>query len=445
MTPALTLLYTHTEKKGYGRMGIKLADALEAQGVTVVERQGRPNEDEHFMEPADPAKPAGKTNVVCSVSYPTHLRGWYEGQMKVCFTMFEATRLPDAFIETVHEYDRILVPSLQNVELFSRYHPDVRLCMLGVDPTEWHFVKRTPPGRDFVFLIGGSGPRKGTDLAYEAFRKVFASWPHDRPVPRLIMKNPTGEAFDPHERVEVISGYLSPEQERALYARAHCYVQPSRGEGFGLQPLQAIAQGLPTVLTAAHGHEPFADLGYGVPARLSKAGNFMLGDAGEWWEPDFGVLCEQMRYVYDHYDEACGVAATGAATVAARFTWADTARQFVEQVGADNLAAPYSGSGEWVEPQPRLFRIVTDRDYYCEVAGHAMFFPAGVDKWETADIKRLLFDAGVLDPVCVDDDMGVDAARVEDYRARHSFCPTCHQRLGSGETQADVELAAINA
>ena len=36
--------------------------------------------------------------------------------------------------------------------------------------------------------------------------------------------------------------------------------------------LQAIAQGLPTVLTDAHGHEAFADLGYRVSAEMEKAG-----------------------------------------------------------------------------------------------------------------------------------------------------------------------------
>ena len=41
------------------------------------------------------------------------------------------------------------------------------------------------------------------------------------------------------------------DQEVDLFAEAHCYLAPSKGEGWGLCPHQAIAQGCPTVLTDA--------------------------------------------------------------------------------------------------------------------------------------------------------------------------------------------------
>ena len=60
------------------------------------------------------------------------------------------------------------------------------------------------------------------------------------------------------ERIHLMTGKLTSEEEVALYSMCHVYVQPSRGEGFGLRPLQAIAQGCPTIATNAHGHAAFS-------------------------------------------------------------------------------------------------------------------------------------------------------------------------------------------
>ena len=183
---------------------------------------------------------------------------------------------------------------------------------LGVDTERWVYVPRTMPTTRFNFLIGGRGQRKGTDLAYKAFRKCFPnnSWPEDMPVPYLILKSPRPEDHY-GDRIENVGGYLDGPDERDLYASAHCYLAPSRGEGFGLQPLQAMAQGLPTILTAADGHEAFAKYGMGLSSKLEKAGYFIYGD-GEWWEPDFDELCDTMLWTYYNYAEAVEMAKTNA-------------------------------------------------------------------------------------------------------------------------------------
>src|SRR5205807_7448785 len=104
------------------------------------------------------------------------------------------------------------------------------------------------------------------------------SWPSDMPIPRLVMKNPKAENFY-GDRVLMVTGRMSNQAEIDLYQNAHCYLQPSRGEGFGLQPLQALACGIPTILTDAHGHKDFAHLGLGLSSKMAKADYFIYGDA----------------------------------------------------------------------------------------------------------------------------------------------------------------------
>lgn len=449
----ISLLHVHGEAIGYGRLGVQLSKSLTDAGVDVYDHQGTP--EELLLSNADEkvAKKGSRsslTNVVCWVSVPTHARGWWAGQHPAIFSMWEATRLPESFRETLHNFETVVVPSDHNVELFGEYHDNVRRCFLGVDPTQWHYMPRQPPAQYFNFLIGGSGPRKGTDLTYRAFKTLWGregSWPSDGPIPRLIMKNPRREGFA-GSRIDVIGGRMSNEDEIALYASAHCYVQPSRGEGFGLQPLQAMAQGTPTILTDAHGHRAFSHLGLGLPTTMAKAAQFVYGDAGEWWEPDFDTLCDQMRWVYDNYDAAVDKAFDGARWIAENMTWAHTAAQFIDAFDGA-LERPFAGdTSNWVEPDQLRFRVIPNADFTINVAGSTHEFRRGVETWEMADVKRILFEADRLDPACLtEDNHGLTAFQVERmgaYSARHGYCTACGQRLNSGPTRSDDIYEELN-
>ena len=449
----LTLNYVHNERIGYGRLGVYLAAELAKRGIKVYDAiEGDP-----IRSDVRDGNIQGKTNVVCWVSTPSHARGWWKGQKACMFTMYEAMELPASLTENLHEFDTVIVPSHQNHALFSKFHDNVHFLPLGVDPELWHFVPRRR-GRDFNFLIGGSGPRKGVDLAIQAFLKVFGDEKFSGPIPHLILKSPRGlnpnngdkcisqEAAD-HPRVQIIGGYLDPADEVALYESAHCYLQPSRGEGFGLQPLQAIAQGIPTILTAAHGHDSFAHLGYGLDSTPTKAGYFMHGESGDWWEPSFDDLCAYMRWVYENYAAACLLARQSADIVAKDFTWERCAEKFVDILGPDRLT-PYSGPEIWFTPTSKLYEVVTNKDRLIDVGGVKRLYQRGKVYWEPADVKRILFDAGYLAADCLKgEDTGLHPNQLGDaraYAASHEYCPTCTQRLNSGITKADDEFTAMN-
>lgn len=442
MNPCLNLLYVHGPEIGYGRYGSHLSAELERKGVAIYDDLSHPDADPHRRRNWADGHRAGVSQVACWISTPSHAQGWYKGQVPIISTMWEATRLPASFTESLHEFETVIVPSQQNVELFSKFHDNVRFLPLGVDPDVWHYTPRPQPELFFDFLIGGSGLRKGTMLAYDAFVKVFGDehWEHGNgPIPRLIMKSPRAEEPVDHPRVKMIGGRLSAQDEVDLYASAHCYLQPSRGEGFGLQPLQAIAQGLPTILTDAHGHDAFAHLGYGLSSTLTDAAYFVYGDAGEWWEPDFAELCERMEWVYENWGEACAFAEQSAKTVAAEFTWERCAEGFLDIVGRDRLV-PFVPT-EWYKPTLKLYRVITTTDRLVDVGGSMRFYRRGDLYWEPADVKRILFDAGWLAPECVQgDDTGLhpdQLGEVEAYSAAHSYCPTCTQRLNTQPTRSD--------
>lgn len=323
---------------------------------------------------------------------------------------------------------------------------------LGVDPALWHYIPPTPPTTEFNFLISGRGGRKGVDLAFKAFREVFYSGGTCSvvgPRPQLIMKSLRGHDKFFGNNVTHVTGRLDPIPERDLYANAHCYLQPSRGEGFGLQPLQAMALGRPTILTDAHGHESFAKMGIPLGWEFKPSGEFLFGDSGDWWEPNYDELCEAMWDVYKNYDTHCENAKWSAEIIARDWTWEKVCDRFVEILG-DHMDRPYTGSGEWVPTTHHLFPIVTNRDYSCDIAGRTLMFTAGKEYYESADVKRNLFDGGLLDPCCIDrDGTGLAEIQIEQlgkYRADRETCPTCHQVVNTRETAADrIEAEMIAA
>lgn len=495
----LSLLYVHSPEIGYGRMGTKLSDALRRAGVDIYDDM--PTGGGIDNSPFKP--PTARTAACAHVSWfstPGHCRGWWKGQTRSILTMWESRHLPEPFRESLDEFDTLMCPSLQNVELFSEYHDNVRFVPLGIDPTEWYPLER--PKMDtthFTYLICGGGKRKGVDLVVEAFKKVWGnhgSWPEDGPVPRLIVKSPRSSALYGHERIEVLSGFIGDLEERALYSLAHVYVQPSRGEGFGLQPLQAIAQGCPTIATDAHGHLAYRDLityPLGWTIQDTPPESFHHGPAGTWWEPDPDELCESMEDAYYNYESLLDTCVQNGLRAGLELNWDRSAQAYLDAVGRERLELPdifpadwhdFEGEQEWIAPRQRRYGISVIKPQLFDVAGTQLYMvpsygkcklghevtagplPLGEESmsvpcsytgcpdvvmvtrkvyYEVADIKRILFDSHMLDPSCL---QGIDhgllpeqAERIPNYTAAHANCPTCHQKLNTNPVPLEEALA----
>lgn len=416
---------------GYGLMSVKLVEAMKARGVEMGKCPGR-----------DEIGSNASANALW-MGAPSHIHGWWKGQHTHSLTMWEATGIPPGFRENVHEIDTIIVPSEQNRELFSRFHDNVKKVNLGVDPTQWNYRERPPVESEFRFLCAGQGPRKGIDVVVKAFTTVFGNFrpSANEPIPTLTVKDRVGQRNVRGERVKEITGVIPPADEIELYAQAHCFLGMSRGEGFGLMPFQAMAQGCPTILHDAHGHHEFAYLSSAaIGTSLVKADAFIFGDADQWWEPEFDELCEAMWDLYVNYDEYLPVAKHAAEVIADEYTWDHSARKLIDAMGGEDvLNEPDLTTLEWYEPTKQLFHIVSSRDCQYEVNGTVYTFRKGEDYWEFGDLKRMMFENDNLDPVCLGDihETGLTPAQMtelERYKARHARCHACGQRLNTDMT-----------
>jgi glycosyltransferase involved in cell wall biosynthesis len=115
----------------------------------------------------------------------------------------------------------------------------IELVPNGVDETF------TPGGEeeDYVLFVGTREPRKGLD----DLLAVWESLPQPRT--RLVICGDAGWGDVTLPRDAEVTGYVSRDQLRALYRGARAFVYPSRYEGFGIPPLEAMACGAPVIAT----------------------------------------------------------------------------------------------------------------------------------------------------------------------------------------------------
>ena len=273
-----------------------------------------------------------KASVHVYMNVPDGTKGWFEGQHRVLFSMWETDVLPANFRRWLGQYDQVLVPCQHNVELFSEFHSDVSYCPLGVDHKFW---KPLNTKKDGVFRFHGGGSlwkRKGLDVLVKAFNALglpdaelhIKAAPHARDTPSESLG----------ANVFLNRQWMTAIEQREWFNQADCFVAVSRGEGFGLMPLQAIASGIPTIISDSTGQSQFSHLAVGVvPCGKSKSEK-----TGFWDEPDQKVLEELMMDVYRNRDQAAVKAKQGVVGSKA-FSWGLSAQKLVDLIPAGTLLA----------------------------------------------------------------------------------------------------------
>lgn len=162
-------------------------------------------------------------------------------------------------------------------------------------------------GPPFVFLhVSSCFPRKGVDVLLAAYAEAFR---RDDPV-RLVIKgfpNPHNDVAQRIERlraadpnlppIELIDEDLDEEALLRLYETADAMVLPTRGEGFNMPAAEAMAAGLPLIVTAYGGQADFVDPAVArvIDYEFAASQSHVRPPGSVWVEPDRADLVAALR------------------------------------------------------------------------------------------------------------------------------------------------------
>ncbi len=270
-------------------------------------------------------------------------------QRVIHYTMAESTRVPPEEVDAINRAVSLLyVPCRQNVEVFRAcgVRVPVRVLHHGVDAAKFPVLSR--PQRDVLTFgtFGELSPRKGVDVLVRAFQDEFA--PHE-PVRLLLKTTATPEGWGIRDkRIRIAGGFLDRTALLELLCQFDVFVMPSRGEGFGLCGLEAMATGLPLIATNWSGPADYLDAADGFPLSyrlVDAAGTEAHGMRffGQWAEPDYEHLRHLLRWVHEHRNEAAERGARAAQRVHRDWSWQRVAEQMCADL--DQLAL------EWAAPR----------------------------------------------------------------------------------------------
>jgi len=235
---------------------------------------------------------------------PSNVKHW------LVIQPWEMGKPPASFLERYLDADRLIVPSEYCRAIWvDAGFPSEKVAVIpnGVD------TKRFCPGPDAilkefqVLSLGGTIWRKGwsnPDILLEAWQQAFTKG--DRA--SLLVKDQGTESFyqgqSARERIIGLVDYsdadLSTEELVLHYQSADLLVAPSRAEAFCMPVLEAMACGVPVIVPAGGPTDEFVGMDY--PLRVPV--EWKEDIRGKWYECDPTALAQQMRWVYEHREEA---------------------------------------------------------------------------------------------------------------------------------------------
>ncbi len=275
------------------------------------------------------------------------------GKYKIGYTMLEVDGFPAEWVRQANRMDEVWVPSNFNREglLSSGVERPVHTIPLGVNLDYFHpgIAGYPNPVDEFVFLsVFEWGERKEPWLLLRAFNDEFSA---DEPV-RLVCKavNRDRKVSLKREierlrlrsaggRISYLFNHDFPRyQLGSLYRSADCFVSASRGEGWNMPLMEAMACGLPAIATDWGAHKAFVHEGIAYPLAIKGTvpaiAKCPYYTGYSWADPDPEHLRHLLRSVYEDRGEARRRGSAAAREMAEKWTWDATAAKIVERLAA---------------------------------------------------------------------------------------------------------------
>lgn len=200
--------------------------------------------------------------------------------IKIAYSMIESTLIPDTWVKILNNnFDAVIVPDTFLVEVYANSGVQIPIFVLPIGLYLEEFLQQPIKhhlNKPFTFgLSAGFWPRKNQDLLIDAFIQEFG----DNPGVQLLLQGRFGDNNVQKDITEKIAKSKAPnikfinkiftQHEYINFMKSlDCYAFLSQGEGFSITPREALALGIPCIITNNTAHKTICDTGLvnSVPA-----------------------------------------------------------------------------------------------------------------------------------------------------------------------------------
>jgi len=231
----------------------------------------------------------------------------------VFYSFAESTKIPARWSDHFNKADEIWVPSNFVKESFTNSAVTVPIHVIQLGIADNGGLIPASEGNEYTILWQGNnlraydagrevdGDRKGGRVVEEAF--VKANIPNSRLILKYIPTTGVEYEFkvDP---IWYICKRMSPEEIGQIDKMIDLFVWPTRGEGFGLVPLEKLSRGIPSICTYWSGPLEYLDdfdLPRLYPTRLGKV--IYNEEECEMAEFDVNYLGDKLTECYERRGE----------------------------------------------------------------------------------------------------------------------------------------------
>lgn len=238
-------------------------------------------------------------------SYPHPLES-LQTKKKVLYSMFESTSIDPEWVEYLKMADKIFVPSKFCQKSFATRGIESEVIPLGYNDEEFYYKEKQDDGVFTFTMYNAFDQRKGWDILFGAFTEEFGQQSDVKLILKSVVKKlPFPIIRSQYPNVEVVLGNYTPFELRELLWKTDCFVFPSRGEGFGLTPLEALACGTTSIIPNASGMSEYFNEKYFIELEVEGLRpaiyeNFDIRVVGEMVEPSKKDLRKKLRWAYEH-------------------------------------------------------------------------------------------------------------------------------------------------